>query len=146
MAYELMFQTKCPSWLYEVEKGATTIWESWGAIAQDGTVSTYSYNHYAFGCVGEWMYREMGGLQAEEPGYKKIRIAPAWDCGLSWARVVEETPYGTAYVVWEKDDNRKYLNVQIPPNTTAEIVLSERRTETVGSGIKGGKNRFSQNI
>lgn len=133
-AYELMFQTKCPSWLYEVEKGATTIWESWGAIGEDGTVSTYSYNHYAFGCVGEWMYREMGGLQAAAPGYKKIRIAPAWDCGLSWARVVEETPYGTASVVWEKDSDRKYLNIQIPPNTIAEIVLSESRTETVGSG------------
>ena len=134
VAYQLMFQTKCPSWLYEVEKGATTIWESWGATAEDDTVSTYSYNHYAFGCVGEWMYREMGGLQAAAPGYKKIRVAPAWDCGLSWARVVEETPYGTASVVWEKDSDRKYLHVQIPPNTTAEIVLDENQIETVGSG------------
>lgn len=92
VAYQLMFQTKCPSWLYEVEKGATTMWESWGAVAEDGTVSTYSYNHYAFGCVGEWMYRELGGLQAAAPGYKKIRIAPAVDCGLDWARVKEKKP------------------------------------------------------
>lgn len=58
MAYKLLYQNKCSSWLYEVEHGATTIWESWGAISEDGTVSTYSYNHYAFGCIGEWMYRE----------------------------------------------------------------------------------------
>ena len=75
-AYKLLYQKKCPSWLYEVEHGATTMWESWGAVLEDGTVSTYSYNHYAFGCIGEWLYREIGGLQALEPGYKKIRFAP----------------------------------------------------------------------
>ena len=69
-SYRLLFQEDCPSWLYEVKAGATTMWESWGAIAEDGAVSTYSYNHYAFGCVGEWMYRHIGGLQIIEPGYK----------------------------------------------------------------------------
>ncbi|MDO4339592.1 MAG: family 78 glycoside hydrolase catalytic domain [Eubacteriales bacterium] len=134
VAYRLMFQTKCPSWLYEVEKGATTMWESWGAIGEDGTVSTYSYNHYAFGCVGEWMYREMGGLQAAAPGYRKIRIAPALDCGLRWASVKEETPYGEAFVSWRIEKEKTVVSVEIPANTTAEIVLPGRKTETVGSG------------
>ena len=134
VAYQLMFQTKCPSWLYEVEKGATTMWESWGAIAEDGMVSTYSFNHYAFGCVGEWMYREIGGLQAKEPGYKKIRVAPSLDCGLTRAEVKEETPYGTASVKWEKEEDKTTVNVVIPANTTAEIVLPGRDVENIGSG------------
>ncbi len=134
MAYKLMFQTKCPSWLYEVEKGATTMWESWGAIGEDGAVSTYSYNHYAFGCVGDWMYREMGGLQAIEPGYKKIRVAPALDCGLSWAKVKEETPYGEASVEWKIEDKKISVSLLIPANTTAQVILPGRETETVGSG------------
>ena len=134
VAYQLMFQTKCPSWLYEVEKGATTMWESWGAISEDGMVSTYSFNHYAFGCVGEWMYREIGGLQAKEPGYKKIRVAPSLDCGLTRAEVKEETPYGTASVKWEKEEDKTIVNVEIPANTTAEIVLPGRNVENTGSG------------
>lgn len=134
VAYKLMFQTKCPSWLYEVEQGATTMWESWGAISEDGTVSTYSYNHYAFGCVGDWMYRELGGLKALAPGYKKIRVAPALDCGLSWAKVKEETPYGEACVEWKIEEGRAAVSVQIPANTTAEIVLPGREKEVVGSG------------
>ena len=134
VAYQLMFQTKCPSWLYEVEKGATTMWESWGAIAEDGMVSTYSFNHYAFGCVGEWMYREIGGLQAKEPGYKKIRVAPSLDCGLTRAEVKEETPYGTASVKWEKEEDKTTVNVVIPANTTAEVALPGRDVENIGSG------------
>lgn len=134
MAYKLMFQTKCPSWLYEVEKGATTMWESWGAIAEDGTVSTYSYNHYAFGCVGEWMYRELGGLKALEAGYKKMRISPAVDCGLEWAKVKEETPYGTASISWKKQGQRVIMDVEIPVNTTAEVIVSKEKTEVIGSG------------
>lgn len=134
VAYQLMFQTKCPSWLYEVEQGATTMWESWGAIGVDGTVSTYSYNHYAFGCVGDWMYRELGGLKALEPGYKKIGVSPALDCGLSWAKVKEETPYGEASVEWKIEEGKAEVTVQIPANTTAEIALPGREKEVVGSG------------
>ncbi len=134
MAYRLLFQTKCPSWLYEVEHGATTMWESWGAIGEDGTVSTYSYNHYAFGCVGEWMFREIGGLQALEPGYKKIRVAPSLDCGLTYVTVSEETPYGKAQVEWELIEGQAVVHVTIPANTTAQIHLPGREVETVGSG------------
>lgn len=133
-AYQLLFQTQCPSWLYEVEHGATTMWESWGAIGEDGTVSTYSYNHYAFGCVGEWMYREIGGLQAMEPGYKKFKAAPALDCGLSYAKVSKETPYGKAAIEWRLIDGMAIVDVVVPANTTAVIELPGMESELVGSG------------
>lgn len=135
VAYQLMFQTDCPSWLYAVEHGATTMWESWGAVLEDGTVSTYSYNHYAFGCVGNWMYREMGGLQAQAPGYKKIRIAPALDCGLSWAKASKDTPYGEASVHWEISGSKAEVRITIPANTSAEIKLPGLEVPYVGSGV-----------
>lgn len=134
VAYQLLFQTRCPSWLYEVEKGATTMWESWGAIGEDGSVSTYSYNHYAFGCIGDWMYREIGGLKALEPGYKKMLIQPSLDCGLSWASVREDTPYGRAEVAWEKIGDQTIVRVTVPPNTTAQISLTGQEDQQVGSG------------
>lgn len=134
VAYSLLYQTKCPSWLYEVEHGATTIWESWGAIGEDGTVSTYSYNHYAFGCVGEWMYRELGGLKAASPGYKRIRIEPALDCGLTSARVSHHTPYGEAVVDWAIKDGQAEVKVTIPANTTAEVILPGEEIQNIGSG------------
>ncbi len=135
LAYQLMFQTKCPSWLYEVEKGATTMWESWGAIGENGEVSTYSYNHYAFGCIGEWLYREIGGIQIVEPGYKKIRIAPAFDCGLESVKTSKYTPYGEIKVEWQiNSKNQVKIDVVIPANTTAEIVLPSMEIQIVGSG------------
>lgn len=133
-AYSLLFQTKCPSWLYEVEKGATTMWESWGAVGQHGEVSTYSYNHYAFGCIGEWMYKHLGGLHILEPGYKKFRVAPAFDCGLNFVSVSEETPYGKAEIEWKICEDKVFVSINVPVNTTAEICLPGKEQETVGSG------------
>lgn len=133
VAYKILYQTGCPSWLYEVLHNGTTMWESWGATGEDGTVSTYSYNHYAFGCVGEWMYRHIGGLCAAEPGYKRMRIEPHFDCGLQYAEVAEETPYGRASVTWHRCGEQVAVHIVIPVNTTAEICLKDLR-ETVGSG------------
>lgn len=138
VAYQLLYQNACPSWLYEVKMGATTMWESWGAIAEDGTVSTYSYNHYAFGCVGDWMYRTIGGLAAVEPGYKRLRIAPdIAGCGLSWTRTALETPYGRASVAWERseDGSNAHVRVIVPPNTMAEVDLPGTEGHSLGSGV-----------
>jgi alpha-L-rhamnosidase len=134
LAYKILYQTKCPSWLYEVEHGATTMWESWGAVLEDGTVSTYSYNHYAFGCVGEWMYKTLGGLKLLEPGYKRFAVSPDYDCGLSNASVSQDSPYGNIEVSWKKENSSVELNVKVPVNTTAEIALENGNTVTVGSG------------
>ena len=134
MAYKLLFQEGCPSWLYEVKAGATTMWESWGAIAEDGTVSTYSYNHYAFGCVGEWMYRHIGGLQIIEPGYKKFRVKPSFTSGLTHAAVSEETPYGRAAVEWRIVGDAVAVHAEVPVNTEAVIELPNMESVTICSG------------
>lgn len=133
LAYKLLFQTKCPSWLYMVEHGATTMWESWGAIGEDGSVSTYSYNHYAFGCIGEWLYKEIGGLQVIEPGYHKFKVCPALDCGLTKVNLTQYSPYGLIEVNWQLVANKVILNVKVPVNTTAKIVLPHIQ-KTVDSG------------
>ena len=133
-AYRLLFQTGCPSWLYEIEKGGTTMWESWGAIAEDCTVSTYSYNHYAFGCVEDWMARHIGGLQAIEPGYKRFRVKPSFTSGLTSAAVSEDTPYGMASVEWHVIGDTACVHVEVPANTEAVIELSGMEGATVGSG------------
>ena len=134
IAYKLLFQTACPSWLYEVNAGATTIWESWGAILADGTVSTYSYNHYAFGCIGEWMYRHLGGLKALDPGYKKMLISPNFDSGLTSVALNEMTPFGNVAISWKLVDQTIMMHVEIPANTTAVIKLLDKDPLTVGSG------------
>lgn len=134
VAYKILYQTGCPSWLYEVLSGGTTMWESWGAMGEDGTVSTYSYNHYAFGCVGDWMYRYIGGLQMAEPGYKRLHIEPHMDCGLTEATVSQETPYGKAEVSWKLFDSIATVSVTVPANTTADICLEGQEPVTVGSG------------
>ena len=134
VAYRILFQTRCPSWLYEVNAGATTMWESWGAVDEDGTVSTYSYNHYAFGCVGDWMYRRIGGLVPTAPGYKRFLVSPDFSCGLSHASVSEETPYGKAAVSWSRDGKKAWVHVEVPPNTEAEAALPGMERMTLPSG------------
>ena len=134
VAYKILFQTGCPSWLYEVEKGGTTMWESWGAISEDGTVSTYSYNHYAFGCVEDWMVRHIGGLRIVEPGYKKFRVKPSFASGLTASSVSENTPYGVAAVDWRVIDDAVCVHVEVPVNAEAVIDLPNMDEITVGSG------------
>ena len=134
VAYRLLFQEDCPSWLYEVKAGATTLWESWGAISEDGEVSTYSYNHYAFGCVGEWMYRHIGGLQSLAPGYKRFRVKPAFTSGLTHAAFSEVTPYGRAAVAWRAVGDKVLVHVEVPVNTEAVVELPGMTPVTVGSG------------
>ncbi len=138
-AYNLLYQDKCPSWLYEVKNGATTIWENWRAITPDGTVSIYSYNHYALGCVFDWIYRTVVGINAADVAYKKILIKPNPDNKLQWAESCHETVYGEVWCRWEKKNGQFELDVAIPCNTSAEIVLPDGTTHNIGSG----KYRYS---
>ena len=123
IAYKLLFQTECPSWLYEVEQGATTIWEKWDAIKPDGTVQVTSYNHYAFGCVGGWLYRYVAGLDKALPGYKHIVIHPHPHEKLSWAKATYQSVYGEIVSGWEVKEGMMRVEVTIPPNTRATIHL-----------------------
>ncbi len=134
LAYTLLYQTKCPSWLYEVEQGATTMWESWGAIGEDGTVSTYSYNHYAFGCIGDWLYREIGGLKIVEAGYEVFEISPDFSCGLNHVKLSLYTPYGFAKVEWVRKENEVTIIVEIPANTNAIVKIPGNQKRRIGSG------------
>lgn len=134
VAYRLLMQTGCPSWLYEVEHGATTMWESWGAIDEDGTVSSYSFNHYAFGCVADWMFRRLAGITALEPAWKRIRIKPDLSCGLTRVSVSIDTPYGSVVSTWEIIDSSAYVSIDVPCNTTAEVILPGCESMEVTSG------------
>jgi len=125
VAYKLLFQTQSPSWLYQVERGATTIWETWEAIKPSGQVTQVSYNHYAFGCVGDWMYRHIAGLGKLEAGYKQISIRPHLDCGLQRASARYDSVYGSVLSEWEKDEASQavVVRVEIPANTVGTVTL-----------------------
>ncbi|WP_042199865.1 glycoside hydrolase family 78 protein [Paenibacillus camerounensis] len=129
LAYELVLQKEYPSWLYSVLQGATTIWEHWDGIKQDGSFwsdDMNSYNHYAYGAVGDWLYRIAGGIELIEPGYKKIRIQPQPGEQLSWAEAAYSSIYGTIKSGWSRQaDGSLELNVEIPANTTAEVIVPD---------------------
>lgn len=133
-AYALLYQTGCPSWLYEVERGATTIWEAWDGINLKGKVGSLSYNHYSFGCVFDWIYRTVSGISAVEPGFKRILIKPRPDASLTWAKTSYQSPYGAIITDWEQDGESFSLRVEIPCNATAIIVLPDDTEHEVGSG------------
>ncbi|TCR26263.1 alpha-L-rhamnosidase [Streptomyces sp. BK205] len=125
-AYLLLQETGCPSFLYPVMMGATTIWERWDSIRPDGTINPSgmtSLNHYALGAVVDWMHRTIGGLTAIEPGYRRMRIAPLPGGDLTSARLRHATPQGDVEVAWELSGRTVSLAVTVPEHTTAEVVL-----------------------
>lgn len=125
-AYLLLLETGCPSFLYPVTMGATTIWERWDSVRPDGTINPSgmtSLNHYALGAVVDWMHRTIGGLTALEPGYRRMRIAPLPGGGLTSARLRHTTVHGDVRVAWRLAGGTAALDVSIPGGTTAEVVL-----------------------
>ncbi len=125
LANRLLFQDQCPSWLYQVKMGATTMWEAWNAYAPDGTPSMYSMNHYAFGCVGSYLFGTILGLRPEEAGYRRVRIQPDVNCGLSRARGSFDSIWGKICVSWEKADSTVNVEVQLPPDVEGELILGD---------------------
>jgi alpha-L-rhamnosidase len=127
VAYRLLMQDSYPSWLYPVvHGGATTIWERWDSWSDSrGFQNPHmtSFNHYAYGAVGDWMYRTVAGIAAAEPGYRHIRVRPRPGGGLTWARASLSTVYGLAAVSWRLDGGEFALDLTVPPNTTAEVWL-----------------------
>jgi alpha-L-rhamnosidase len=134
-AYMLMERTEYPSWLYPVTKGATTIWERWDGIKADGSfqdAGMNSFNHYAYGAVGEWMYTTMAGLAIDEqvPGYKHVIIAPRPGGTIASARARHLSMYGPVSSEWEGKGDRFVLSVEVPANTTATVVPPPRAVVT----------------
>lgn len=141
-AYELLLQDTYPSWLYPVKMGATTIWERWDGIRTDGTfqdVGMNSFNHYAYGAIGDWMYGTIAGINADETsvGYKRSIIRPRPGGGLSYAKASYETVYGQIKVDWELKEGMFDLSVIIPSNTKATVFLPGAKMNTVMEGGKG---------
>lgn len=138
LAGEVFLKSDYPSWLYEVGMGATTIWERWNSMKEDGSIDNdgmNSFNHYAYGSIGEWMYKKLGGIELLEPGYEKIQIAPKPIDGITWVDTSVKTMYGPLSCHWTKDNEHYTVKVTIPVNTTAVLVLpgTNERVE-LGSG------------
>ncbi|MDP4208565.1 MAG: family 78 glycoside hydrolase catalytic domain [Bacteroidota bacterium] len=136
IAYMLLFNKRYPSWLYPVTKGATTIWERWDCIKPDGTfqdVGMNSFNHYAYGAVGQWLYSRVAGLNIdpENPGYKHIIIKPVLTDKLTFARADQQSMYGKVVSGWKRTDSKVTYHVVIPVNTTATIMLPAINAESV---------------
>jgi alpha-L-rhamnosidase len=134
LAYTLLGQETVPSWLYSVKKGATTIWERWDAIKPDGEFDFYSLNHYAYGAVGDWLYKVVAGIQPIAPGYKRIRIEPHPGGGLTWAKGTYQCSYGRIVSQWTINGDRMTMEVEIPQGAEATIVVPGNKAIVVSGG------------
>ena len=137
VAYKLLLQTTYPSWLYTVLQGATTMWERWNSYTKKngfGPVGMNSFNHYAYGSIGAWMYRAVAGLDVRSAGFKTLAIHPQPGEGLEGASAALETLYGRAESAWSIEDGRMTLRVTVPPSTTAQVRLPAARAEEVKEG------------
>ncbi|MFD1819247.1 alpha-L-rhamnosidase [Pseudarcicella hirudinis] len=136
IAYKLLLQETYPSWLYPVKMGATTIWERWDGIKPDSTfqnVGMNSFNHYAYGAIGDWMYRVMAGIDTKESGvgYKEIVIKPHLGGNFSNAAADLQTYYGTVVSHWKVENKQLQFETTIPPNTSATIYIPASGVEDV---------------
>ena len=143
-AYKMLLTDTCPSWLYEIKTGGTTFWERWDALREDGTVNhgsdngsggMVSFNHYACGAVGDFLYRRIAGIEAVSGGYQEFRIAPIPGGGLTWAEGSVMTPYGRAASKWNLEGTVFKLTVTVPVGTHCEVILPSGKVQTVGCGI-----------
>jgi alpha-L-rhamnosidase len=134
LAFMLLNRKEYPSWLYPVTQGATTIWERWDGQKPDGSfqdVGMNSFNHYAYGAIGEWLYRYVAGLDidSETPGYKHILLAPHPGGGLTNAGVEFNSIYGKVKSAWKLDGNDFVYEVTVPANATATITLPAAKAD-----------------
>lgn len=158
LAYDLLLQRENPSWLYEVDNGATTVWERWDSFKAGEGFNKHewnmnSFNHYAYGVIGEWLYRDVLGISAdyEDPGFHHIIIAPKPDMRgeselpkgqkrIDWARGSTKTPYGKVYVEWRRDKNGEIkYDITVPFNTTATFYQMQADGTTKTVELETGK-------
>ena len=142
-AFRTLLSESCPGWLYAVKAGATTIWERWDALRPDGTVNTgehggdggmVSFNHYANGAVGDFLYRRIAGLEAVEGGYRRFAVAPMIDGGLTHAEAELKTPYGPIRAAWRIENGEFIQELTVPVSTECEVTLPDGKIETYPSG------------
>ncbi len=140
-AYELMTQTGCPSWLYPVTQGATSIWERWDSFTIEngfgGHNNMNSFNHYSLGAVLEWFYMYVLGIQRDEdaPGYRHFYVRPVPGKEYSFVKGHFETPYGIIRAGWEISATGQFsYKIEIPAGATATVILPGKEEITIGSG------------
>lgn len=161
VAYSLLLQDTYPSWLYPVKAhGATTIWERWDSMKPDSTFQDpgmTSFNHYAYGAIGDWMYRTIGGIDTEEfdgAGYKQIVIKPEMGGNLTYAKTSLESPYGKVSTDWTVNSTGFTLNIVVPVNATATVILPDFGTnkrfqegvELSGNRVRVGSGTYTFTI
>lgn len=139
VAFDLLLQEEFPSWLYSVNKGATTIWEHWDGVKEDGSfwdTSMNSYNHYAYGSVFDWIFGVAAGIKVFEDGagYKHICIQPHTDKRLGFLKAEIDSRCGRISSYWYYDSDKIIFEFEIPRDTTAEVILPDGRSETIADG------------
>lgn len=143
-AYDLLLKEDFPSWLYQVKCGATTVWEHWDGLKPDGTMwspDMNSFNHYAYGAIGEWLYRVVAGLEIDEqePGYRHTVISPQTGGGLTYVKGWHDSVYGPVSSEWTREGNQVTLTVQVPANASASVIL-ERGAKNPESELRFARN------
>lgn len=137
VAYRLLLEKECPSWLYPVTMGATTVWERWDSMLPDGTINPgemTSFNHYALGAVADWMHRVVGGLAPLKPGYASVLVAPQPGGGLTEAATSLETPHGRVSVRWSLDGDLLTVDTELPEGVDGILRLPGREDQQLSGG------------
>ncbi|MCR5230558.1 MAG: glycoside hydrolase family 78 protein, partial [Solobacterium sp.] len=137
LAGDILMKDDCPSWLYEVNLGATTVWELWDGVNPDGSINPFamnSFNQYGFATISDWMTKELAGLKPAGPGYCRSRIEPRLVRGIEEVSAAYETPYGRLSCDYSCRNGRIRARIEIPANTEAEVILPGKK-ENLPSGI-----------
>ena len=145
-AYDLLLNEEIPGWLYQINQGATSMWERWDGIRPDGSMpdgnlddaatSMLSFNHYAYGAVAAWLYRDVAGIAPDvrEPGYAKIIFQPRPDSRISWAKADVDTRYGKAGISWREVGDKHLAEIEIPAGARATFIFRDGKSKEFGSG------------
>ena len=133
-AYKLLLKDTDPSWLYQVRHGATTLWEQWGAVQEDGSIKEASLNHYAYGSVGGFFYRRICGLDMLDAGYRRFAVKPVPGGDLAWAECEHHSPFGLIKVRWDRTEDSFVLKVTVPAGTECEVTMPGGEHYTVRNG------------
>ncbi|WP_194410370.1 alpha-L-rhamnosidase [Microbacterium cremeum] len=165
-AYLMVLRREAPSWLYQVDRGATTVWERWDAILPDGSIHSgamdaapteggpeetgmLSFNHYAYGAMIDWVYRTVAGLAPAEPGYRVVRVAPRPADGLDRAKASIDTPHGRLAIDWTLEGERLEAVLEVPFGCRAELDLpttADSRVTVDGTEHRGGLGHGTHRI
>lgn len=137
-AYDLILREEYPSWLFSVKMGATTVWEHWDSMREDGSMwstSMNSFNHYAYGCSADWLYGDAAGIKIDEkdPAFRHIIFAPLTDERLSYVKASIESRFGTVASYWKTENGKTEYEFTVPAGCTATVILNGNKTE-IGEG------------